>query len=490
MIKNKTSEKSKTNKLSKALCGAVVMSMIFSNLQVGQVVYATTSNDGGYVLSDSVLSDPSLVNPNRDYHYRNHGNKKNVLEVKNVEGLFDYVKMESLDVHNYEDTSHLKYIVIHETGTPGEGAVATNVFSYFTKVVDSTMFIVDDKTVLQAMEITGKGNSVGNTDPNKSDVYNSNSLSIEICDNVDGDFMRAVANAIYLVRGLLEEFPHLEIKQHADAWSERGQSGVSFQKDCPRIIRSEETWWTWEKFVYYATNPDEEIPFIDFTPEDIDTFDNSSENENVVTEDSKEGESNVEAKEEGVTITETKIVEDVVENKNSLFKENVISKNDVLDINTYLDINIDEAVADIKSTSQKLQMTEDELRTIINNLDVACKVEKINPHVMLQLMNSYTGFFSFGGYVQKEDNNFGGLKNKKGEYIKYESIQEGVFAFVQYIKSLTTKDKLILDVNTNAIKTIKKKGSVKNPEDLAKALGVEIKFIKNTLNRVEKKLNI
>ena len=473
--------KNKVNKiLRKALCGAVVISMIFSN---GQVVHAAT-NDGGLILSDSILSDPSLVNPNRDYHYRNHGNKKSVLEVKNVDGLFDYVKMESLDVHNYEDTSHLKYIVIHETGTPAEGAVATNVFSYFTKVADSTMFIVDDKTVLQAMEITGKGNSLGTTDPAKSDVFNSNSLSIEICDNVDGDFMRAVANAIYLVRGILEEFPHLELRQHADAWSEREKdqfgnlTGVTFQKDCPRIIRSEATWWTWEKFVYYATNPKEDIPFIDFIPEDAESFNNSSKSSN-------EGASNVVAD----VVTDFTIVEEVADN-NSFFKENIISKNEALDFNTYLSINVEEAVKDIKNTAEKLQMTDEELTSIVNNLDVACKVEKINPHIMLQLMNGYTGFFSFGGYVQKEDNNFGGLKNKDGKYIKYESIQEGVFAFVQYIKSLTTEDKLILDANTDAIKTIKKKGSVKNVEDLAEALEVEIKFIESTLNRVQKKLNI
>lgn len=476
--------RNKVNKiLNKALCGAVIISLIFSN---GQVVHAAT-NDGGYILSNSVLSDSSLVNPNRDYHYRNHGDKKSVLEVRNVEGIFDYVRMEPLDVHNFEDTSHLKYIVIHETGTPGEGAVATNVFSYFTKVVDSTMFIVDDKTVLQAMDITGKGNSVGETDPAKSDVFNSNSLSIEICDNVDGDFAKAVANAIYLVRGLLKEFPHLELKQHADAWSEwekdkfGNKTGVSFQKDCPKIIRSEETWWTWEKFVFYATNPNEGIPFIDFIPEDAETFNNSLKNES---------ESTVESKQNNVAITDTVIVEEVVESKSNFFKENIISKNDALDFNTYVDINIEEAIKDIKNTSQKLQMTDEELTSIVNNLDVACKIEKVNPHIVLQLMNGYTGFFSFGGYVQKEDNNFGGLKNKDGKYMQYESIQEGVFAFVQYIKSLTSKDKLVLDVNTDAIKTIKKKGSVKDAEDLAKALDVKVEFIKSTLNRVEEKLNI
>lgn len=53
--------RNKVNKiLNKALCGAVIISLIFSN---GQVVHAAT-NDGGYILSNSVLSDSSLVNPN------------------------------------------------------------------------------------------------------------------------------------------------------------------------------------------------------------------------------------------------------------------------------------------------------------------------------------------------------------------------------------------------------------------------------------------
>ena len=111
-------------------------------------------------------------------------------------------------------------------------------------------------------------------------------------------------------------------------------------------------------------------------------------------------------------------------------------------------------------------------------------MEKVNPLIIIELMNSYTGYFSYGGNVQKEDNNFGGLKNKKGEYIRYSNINEGAIAFTQYIKTLTSKSRLKLkSENKDALKTIKK-GSVDSISDLAEALNVPQNFVSSVANRV------
>lgn len=482
----------KKNKIQKlitiSLLGALVICWVQKPVNVQAYDALNAPDNGGIILPIENLRSPDLVNPKRDYNYRYHGapnGQKSVQSVENVEGLFDYVVMEPLDVELKKDLSHLKYIAIHETGTPAAGAGASNVFSAFTKQVPNAMFIVDETTVLQSMPINGIGYSIGNTDPAKSDLFNTNSLSIEMCDNVDGDYMKTVANTIYLVRGLLKEFPHLELKQHADAFSEGRNEYVadSFQKNCPARLREESTWWTWEKFVHFATNPELEIPYIDFNPEVEDEVPANIREFLDYKSDEK------------IDIVETekqpKIIKERKFNNDSIFKDNSLLEDEILEFDRYVDIDVDKSIEDIKKVSDKLKLSDEELRELFTNLKMASKIEKVNPHIVIQLMNSYTGYFGFTGRVQKEDYNYGGLKNKDGEFIKYDSIQEGTIAYVQYLKTLTSRKKLKLDIDNNsALKTIKKKGSVKDFEDLAKALEVNESFVKSTVARIEENFKI
>lgn len=238
------------------------LSVGFTMIQKPQYVFAA---DGGSILSDAELSSSSLVNPNRDYVYRYH--HKDVLSVTNVDNLYDYVVMPDLPGRDMGNTDHLKYLVIHETDNTAPTATAMANYSSFWQSGYNSTWIVDENTVVQGTGITIRSKTIGNTDFNKSDVADGNSINIEMAVNSGADYMRTVANTVHLVRKILAEYPELTLARHYDAFSER-YNGKSTHKLCPRLMLTEMSWWTWERFVYFATNPDLPIPFIDFNPED------------------------------------------------------------------------------------------------------------------------------------------------------------------------------------------------------------------------------
>lgn len=102
----------------------------------------------------------------------------------------------------------VKYIVIHETGNRNKGATALMNRNYFDNPTAkaSTHFIVDDKSIIQCGEYEiGKAWRMWHVGDNRghSNIYNDNSIGIEICVNSDGDFAKARANAIELVKYLM-----------------------------------------------------------------------------------------------------------------------------------------------------------------------------------------------------------------------------------------------------------------------------------------------
>lgn len=442
------------------------------------------SNDGGILLTEDELSSSNLVNPYRDYKYRYHDfpqGKKSVKYIQNVENKFDYVEMEPLS-NNFSmpDLSHIKYIAIHETGMFGADVWAMNNFSHFTKSEENSTFIVDDNTVVKAMELTEVSYALGNTDPAKSDVYNTNSLNIEMCVNSNGDYLKTVGNTVYLVRGLMDKLPGVELKQHADAWSlgRTEEHPDSAQKNCPEILRSESTWWTWDRFVYFSKNKDLPIPFLDFDPRVESEVPSELKEYLGFTYEAKDKTVEISKKSDSIAGASQYIT------ANSLFVNSNLNEDEVLEFDRYIDIDVDAVFKNIKNSSKNLKLSDEELKNLITSVNLACKMEKINPLIVIELMNSYTGYFSYGGNVTKEDNNYGGLKDKKGEYIKYSSINEGAIAFTQYIKTLTSKNKLKLkSENKEALKTIKK-NSVKEFEDLAEALNVPDIFVESVGARV------
>lgn len=132
-----------------------------------------------------------------------------------------------------------KYIVIHTTGNPRRGADAAAHFAYWNggNVGQSADFVVDDKGALQINDYhkyytwhcgDGKG---------KYGITNANSIGVEICVNEDGDFEKALENAVNLVKRLKAETGILHVVRHYDA----------SRKLCPRELSAND-WEKWKEF--------------------------------------------------------------------------------------------------------------------------------------------------------------------------------------------------------------------------------------------------
>lgn len=133
-----------------------------------------------------------------------------------------------------------KYITIHQTGNPNVGANAqahANIQSKLNPRQASWHYSVDDKEIIQSFEDSVKcwhatdGKGPGNT----------TSISIEICINSDGDYVKAVKNAAELTKYLMDKHGLSidKIKQHHD-W---------YPKDCPAQLRAGYKGITWSDFL-------------------------------------------------------------------------------------------------------------------------------------------------------------------------------------------------------------------------------------------------
>ena len=122
----------------------------------------------------------------------------------------------------------MKYITIHETGNTSKGAGAKAHASYLRNVGDkvSWHYTVDDSVIYQHLPDNETAYHAGD---GANGPGNAQSIGIEICVNVDGNFDKAVRNAAWLVRKLMAEhnISAANIKQHHD-WN---------GKDCPHNLR-------------------------------------------------------------------------------------------------------------------------------------------------------------------------------------------------------------------------------------------------------------
>jgi len=147
-------------------------------------------------------------------------------------------------------TDKIKYIVIHDTGNPKVGANARSHFNYFNSGNRgaSADFFVDDKEILQVNDYNkyytwhcgdGKGN-----------ITNNNSIGIEMCINVDGDYNKAFLNTIKVTKKLMAELniPLERVVRHYDA------SG----KNCPQTFNGG-NWQKWQEFKSKLTEETEMI---------------------------------------------------------------------------------------------------------------------------------------------------------------------------------------------------------------------------------------
>lgn len=135
----------------------------------------------------------------------------------------------------------IRYIVIHDTQNTSKGANAEAHFNYFNggNRNSSADFFVDDTQVLQVNDYNkyytwhcgdGKG---------KYGITNSNSIGIEICVNSDGNYERAVENAVKLTKQLMKDLniPIENVVRHYDA----------SRKICPANM-SKNNWEGWKQF--------------------------------------------------------------------------------------------------------------------------------------------------------------------------------------------------------------------------------------------------
>lgn len=118
------------------------------------------------------------------------------------------------------------YITVHNTSNTAKGADAASHARYVKKPETATSwhFTVDDKEIYQHLPLNENGWHAGDG----NGTGNRKSIGIEICENSDGDFEKAVSNAQWLIKKLMKEqgisFANVVPHKH---WS---------GKECPRKL--------------------------------------------------------------------------------------------------------------------------------------------------------------------------------------------------------------------------------------------------------------
>lgn len=133
-----------------------------------------------------------------------------------------------------------QYIVFHETDNESRGADAManrNYFANHEEAQASTHFVVDDHQIVQCAELDWRCWHVGDNS-GYSNITNSNSVGIEICVNADGDYNKALENAIDLGKYLMGALG-LGIDRVV-------MHNTASGKHCPRRILDNGT-WNWFK---------------------------------------------------------------------------------------------------------------------------------------------------------------------------------------------------------------------------------------------------
>ncbi|WHX46106.1 peptidoglycan recognition protein family protein [Bacillus pumilus] len=118
------------------------------------------------------------------------------------------------------------YITVHNTANTDKGANALRHVNYVKKPDTATSwhFTVDDKVIYQHLPLNENGWHAGDG----RGTGNMKSIGIEICENADGNFEKAVENAQWLIRQLMQDqgIPLTNVVPHK-RWS---------GKQCPRKL--------------------------------------------------------------------------------------------------------------------------------------------------------------------------------------------------------------------------------------------------------------
>ena len=149
--------------------------------------------------------------------------------------------------YNHSGINKPVYIVIHETDNTDIGADAERHYKYFNggDRGASAHYVVDDKQVIQLVEHNTQSWHNGKkyvSNPAMPQCNNSNSIGIEICINQDGDYSKAVGNAVELTRKLMKELniPADRVIRHYD----------SCGKQCPaKMLKDRKIWDDFKKAI-------------------------------------------------------------------------------------------------------------------------------------------------------------------------------------------------------------------------------------------------
>jgi N-acetylmuramoyl-L-alanine amidase len=138
------------------------------------------------------------------------------------------------------DENNPKFIVIHDTGNTKKGANAEMHYQFFNggDRQASAHYFVDDKEVIQTVLVKDKAWHCGDGG-GKYGIANYNSIGIEMCINLDGDYNRMLENTIELVKYLIKEYRISidNVVRHYDA----------SRKNCPYTM-SQNDWALWKDF--------------------------------------------------------------------------------------------------------------------------------------------------------------------------------------------------------------------------------------------------
>ncbi|HDK7195086.1 TPA: amidase [Clostridium botulinum] len=143
--------------------------------------------------------------------------------------------------YNYSSSNNIQYIVVHDTGNTGRGANANAHYNYFNggDRQSSAHYFVDDNNIIQIIEDWNASWHCGDGG-GRYEIGNHNSIGIEICINSDGNYNKAVSNAIELVKYKMKQYgiPVSRVVRHYDA----------SRKNCPASMSSN-GWakWNWFK---------------------------------------------------------------------------------------------------------------------------------------------------------------------------------------------------------------------------------------------------
>ena len=146
---------------------------------------------------------------------------------------------ENLVRYNFSSRQETKieYIVIHDTGNTSKGADANAHFSFFNSAdrQASAHYFVDDTQILRIIKDSDKAWHCGDG-KGKYGITNENSIGIEMCINIDGDFSITLDKTIELTAYLMKKYniPIKNVVRHYDA----------SRKVCPNIM-SKNNWALW-----------------------------------------------------------------------------------------------------------------------------------------------------------------------------------------------------------------------------------------------------